>query len=74
MTILTLHHLAAPSATELAQAREGARIAEVVFAAFGSPQTAELTSNSGPAPAADQPRRGRADQGRLETLPTLIPA
>jgi hypothetical protein len=69
--ILTLHSIAAPSATELAQAREGARIAQVVLAASGSPQTAALTSNSFP-PAADQPRRGRADQGRHATHPTLI--
>lgn len=67
-----LQHLSAPSAAELAQAREGARIAKIVSAALDSPQSTALTSDSGPAPAANQPRRGRADQGRLVTPPSLL--
>lgn len=68
----TLLHLAAPSAAELAQAREGARIAQMVSAALDSPQSTALMSDSGPAPAANQPRRGRADQGRLATRRSLL--
>jgi hypothetical protein len=66
LAILTLDHLAAPSAAELAQAEAGARIAEALFAASRSPQAVELSTPLIPRPAMDRPRRGPGDQGRID--------